>query len=74
MAAAAGRHPRELPSTALIVCSCAYIDGPFSGVYVFMGGVLLLISGVLEFFLGNTFPYVVFCSFGTFSLDTNLAQ
>ena len=25
----------------------------------------MLLSGSLEFFLGNTFPFVVFCSFGT---------
>lgn len=29
-----------------------------------MGGVLMIIGGVLEFFLGNTFPFVVFSSFG----------
>lgn len=33
------------------------------GAYYFMGGLLMLIGGVLEFFLGNTFPFVVFCSF-----------
>jgi hypothetical protein len=31
---------------------------------VFLGGTLLLVSGLLEFVLGNTFPFVVFCSFG----------
>lgn len=30
-----------------------------------MGGLLMIIGGVLEFFLGNTFPFVVFCSFGS---------
>ena len=35
-----------------------------SGVYFFMGGVLMIIGGVLEFVLGNTFSLVVFCSFG----------
>ena len=29
----------------------------------------MLISGILEFFLGNTFPFVVFCSFGGFWLS-----
>ena len=29
-----------------------------------MGGMLMTLSGILEFFLGNTFPFVVFCSFG----------
>ncbi|KAL2069815.1 hypothetical protein VTL71DRAFT_14494 [Oculimacula yallundae] len=30
----------------------------------FFGGLLLIISGILEFFLGNTFPSVVFMSYG----------
>jgi hypothetical protein len=29
------------------------------------GGLLMTLGGVLEFFLGNTFSFVVFCSFGT---------
>ncbi|KAI9821211.1 MAG: hypothetical protein M1827_003945 [Pycnora praestabilis] len=37
-----------------------------TGVYYFMGGLLMLLGGLLEFFLGNTFPFVVFCSFGGF--------
>jgi succinate-acetate transporter protein len=40
----------------------------FSGAYLFFGGLLLIISGLLEFFLGNTFPFVVFMSFGAFWL------
>ncbi|KAK9480374.1 GPR1/FUN34/yaaH family-domain-containing protein [Lipomyces japonicus] len=39
-----------------------------TGGFVFVGGVLLLLSGILEFFLGNTFSFVVFCSFGAFWL------
>ncbi|MCJ1368152.1 hypothetical protein MMC16_007293 [Acarospora aff. strigata] len=39
-----------------------------TGSYFFMGGLLMIIGGVLEFFLGNTFPFVVFCSFGGFWL------
>jgi len=35
-------------------------------VFLFFGGVLLLLGGILEFFLGNTFPSVVFCSFGAY--------
>lgn len=35
-------------------------------VFLYFGGVLLLLGGILEFFLGNTFPSVVFCSFGAF--------
>lgn len=29
------------------------------------GGMLMTLGGILEFFLGNTFSFVVFCSFGT---------
>ncbi|KAI4135540.1 MAG: hypothetical protein LQ347_000574 [Umbilicaria vellea] len=47
------------------------------GAYYFMGGLLMIIGGVLEFFLGNTFPFVVFCSFGgywlTFATTLNAA-
>ena len=32
--------------------------------YYFMGGFLMSLGGILEFFLGNTFSFVVFCSFG----------
>jgi hypothetical protein len=38
------------------------------GVYMFFGGALLIISGLLEFTLGNTFSFVVFMSFGAFWL------
>lgn len=34
--------------------------------YYFLGGMLSLIGGLLEFFLGNTFPFVVFTSFSGF--------
>ncbi|KAK9327750.1 GPR1/FUN34/yaaH family-domain-containing protein [Lipomyces starkeyi] len=37
-----------------------------TGAYVFIGGLLLVLSGIFEFFLGNTFSFVVFCSFGGF--------
>jgi len=40
-----------------------------TAVYFFFGGLLMIIGGVLEFFLGNTFPFVVFCSFGGFWLS-----
>lgn len=39
-----------------------------SGVYYFFGGLLMIIGSVLEFILGNTFPFVVFGSFGAFWL------
>ena len=34
------------------------------GAYYFIGGFLMSLGGILEFFLGNTFSFVVFCSFG----------
>lgn len=34
-----------------------------SGDYFFLAGPLLLISGLLEFLLGNTFTFVVFVSY-----------
>ncbi|MCJ1260312.1 hypothetical protein MMC22_000172 [Lobaria immixta] len=36
------------------------------GTYYFIGGLLMTLGGILEFFLGNTFSFVVFCSFGGF--------
>ncbi|KAK5189297.1 hypothetical protein LTR96_010917 [Exophiala xenobiotica] len=39
------------------------------GVYYFFGGLLMIIGSVLEFILGNTFPFVVFGSFGAFWLS-----
>jgi len=38
------------------------------GVYYFFGGVLMILGSFLEFILGNTFPFVVFGSFGAFWL------
>ncbi|KAE8452458.1 hypothetical protein EG329_000360 [Mollisiaceae sp. DMI_Dod_QoI] len=35
----------------------------------FFGGLLLIIAGILEFFLGNTFPCVVFFGFGAHHLS-----
>jgi succinate-acetate transporter protein len=40
----------------------------YSGAYLFFGGLLVIISGLLEFFLGNTFTSVVFMSLGAFWL------
>ncbi|KAH7133361.1 GPR1/FUN34/yaaH family-domain-containing protein [Dactylonectria estremocensis] len=37
-----------------------------NGAYIFMGGLLMLIGGILEWVLGNSFPAVVFCTFGGF--------
>lgn len=39
------------------------------GTYYFFGGMLMMIGSVLEFFLGNTFPFVVFGSFSAFWLS-----
>ncbi|OQV09581.1 hypothetical protein CLAIMM_13688 [Cladophialophora immunda] len=39
------------------------------GVYYFFGGLLMMIGSILEFILGNTFPFVVFGSFGAFWLS-----
>ncbi|KAL9015258.1 MAG: hypothetical protein Q9173_000144 [Seirophora scorigena] len=36
------------------------------GTYYFFGGLLMTLGGILEFVLGNTFPFVVFCSYGGF--------
>lgn len=44
-----------------------------SGTYFFIGGLLMFSGGILEFFLGNTFSFVVFCSFGWFSFQLALA-
>ncbi|OBT69691.1 hypothetical protein VE03_00835 [Pseudogymnoascus sp. 23342-1-I1] len=38
------------------------------GAYIFFGGILLLVGGLLECLIGNTFPSVVFMSFGCFYL------
>ncbi|KAF2124961.1 hypothetical protein P153DRAFT_300732 [Dothidotthia symphoricarpi CBS 119687] len=38
------------------------------GWYYFAGGVLMLMGGIGEWILGNTFPFVVFSSFGAFWL------
>lgn len=38
------------------------------GSYYFFGGLLMMVGGFLEFIIGNTFPFVVFTSFGAFWL------
>ena len=47
----------------------APIDQRNRGVYFFFGGLLMIVGGFLEFLLGNTFPFVVFMSFGAFWLS-----
>lgn len=44
-------------------------DLKIRGVYFFFGGLLMIVGGFLEFLLGNTFPFVVFMSFGAFWLS-----
>ena len=39
-----------------------------SGAFYFFGGMLMSVGSVLEFVLGNTFPFVVFGTFGAFWL------
>lgn len=39
------------------------------GGYYYLGGLCMMLGGFLEFFLGNTFPFVVFVSFGGFWLS-----
>ena len=50
------------------ICGETVSDWPNSGVYYFFGGLLMVLGGFLEFILGNTFPFVVFGSFGAFWL------
>ena len=38
------------------------------GSFYFMGGMALYVAGILEFIIGNTFPALVFTSFGSFWL------
>ena len=39
------------------------------GVYLFFGGLLMIIGAVGEWIIGNTFPFVVFGTFGAFWLS-----
>ncbi|KAK5089280.1 hypothetical protein LTR70_006795 [Exophiala xenobiotica] len=39
-----------------------------TGAYYFFGGLLMILGSLLEFVLGNTFPFVVFGTFGAFWL------
>ncbi|GAA5907718.1 hypothetical protein JCM6882_008955 [Rhodosporidiobolus microsporus] len=40
-----------------------------TGAMYFMGGLGLMVAGLLEWILGNTFPFIVFFSFGSFWLS-----
>ncbi|THV06387.1 hypothetical protein K435DRAFT_773336 [Dendrothele bispora CBS 962.96] len=44
------------------------------GPFYFLGGVGMVVSGVMEWILGNTFPFVVFTSFGAFWLSLGALQ
>ncbi|TGZ80231.1 hypothetical protein EX30DRAFT_341786 [Ascodesmis nigricans] len=37
-----------------------------NGTHFFCGGILMFVAGLLEFFLGHTYSFVVFCSYGGF--------
>lgn len=43
-----------------------FITNAFSPVYFFQAGILMTLGGLLEWILGNSFPALVFTSFGTF--------
>lgn len=55
---------------ALLLCMISQkstVDHPIdepSGPIIFLGGLLLLITSILEFIIGNTFPCVVFGTIG----------
>ncbi|KAJ7181453.1 GPR1/FUN34/yaaH family-domain-containing protein, partial [Mycena crocata] len=61
-----------LALTPTVVCLMSWDGtGPTSlpgiiGVFYFIGGLGMTIGGVMEWVLGNTFPFVVFASFGGF--------
>lgn len=42
-------------------------------VFLFFGGLLQFVGGLLEWSLGHTFPSVVYCSFGAFYLSVATA-
>ncbi|KAI0028139.1 GPR1/FUN34/yaaH family-domain-containing protein [Vararia minispora EC-137] len=48
--------------------SLAVLVGPF----FFLGGMGNFVAGLLEWFIGNTFPFVVFASFGGFWLSLGI--
>lgn len=37
--------------------------------YFFFGGLLQILTGLLEWILGNTFPSAIFCTYGAFFLS-----
>lgn len=56
---------------ALTPFSCDIVGwrgAPATGAYCFVGGLLVVISGVLEWVLGNKFPFLVFCAYGCYWL------
>lgn len=57
-------------STCLILCGFQGADPPTSligltGDYYFIGGIAMILAGIAEFILGNTFPFTVFITFGS---------
>jgi len=45
-----------------------------TGPYYFLGGLCLIIAGILEWAIGNTFPSVVFATFGGFYLSNGISN
>lgn len=64
-------HVLALTSLSMVLLNFQGATSPFaqSGSLFFCGGVMLLICCVFEMMLGNTFPAVVFASFGAFYLS-----
>lgn len=56
-----------LPPPTMVFWS-SYLRNRLSPQYIYFGGILMILSSILEFFLGNTFPAVVFSAFGAFWL------
>lgn len=60
--------PHHLSPSSSFYTSSSNPSSRFSGAFFFFGGLLMVIGAILEFVLGNTFPFVVFGTFGAFWL------
>lgn len=45
-----------------------------TGPYIALGGVCMILAGIMEWILGNTFPFVVFTTFGGFWISFGILQ
>lgn len=52
--------------TCALICSHANRDYVGSGLFFFFGGMLQILGSILEWILGNTFPFVVFACYGEY--------